>query len=879
MVSALRHVACNVPVLVAKGTVVAFLNWSDGTFNLVEEVADTAKFAECSIATVPLAVMREAVGVDYAPLVSASFSCVEFDAEDMMKHVIAVLGLPPSSPAAVVWRHVSSAWQEYAAGRQGAQQRVPFRWSWFGSAHMTGNMPMQTVRFAQEASGVLRATFYAAGLGRHRKHKSGDDGVLFELVVDSDGVLSGPAEVLSSLQPVLRGDVVIPEIVACVKQALGIEPFRVAWPAMVATVKARVKVSQPVLPASSAVFMQYVAMLGGGGESASALRGGLLRAIQLVREVVFQSASFVEVPLPSSLVLTASPRHVSDRMGIVVLSLLCAHSTAVMFRTPYSFRAHPAAPMSVWCVVLELLNEWLVLWDRAALGGMEMAAEEGEWCYGDLRELVRATALREPMESQWRTIDWVQGVWRRQRGVICANDMGSGKSYVTLLLLLGLPQWVSTTHLVLCPPAAKAVWVAEAAKCHGLFDVVSFRGVADLPALDRALPTTARHRLVVVEYDLFKGVEQLLVRSWGVMVCDESHWVRNISQRSVAAGMVVSQLAIGLSGTPWQLRNTDLCHQAGVLGIPCFAKDMVQSLSRQELGVYLRQFMCRFAKGFIIAKHEMVHFTELVLSELVPYDHEARQLRAMSMVTFPNLCKLFHMCERSVHKLSALVEYCNGRVHQGPRGVLGYFQRSCSLFGGSAEPGEADWREVEQCLRDNSVVLLPQVLSRLIADSSLTVDEAVATRVPWLQFEATDPTAPRCDERVLVFCANIASALYVVEAFGAGGAMRLASGEDVEMFERGGRHVPRVAVAVLGSFSEGFSLVSARNVVFFQQVWNPAVLQQAVARVARLGQRDRVLVACFVVEDSIEQRQHEIVRDRELCMSYVQSVVSVAGLV
>jgi SNF2 family DNA or RNA helicase len=65
----------------------------------------------------------------------------------------------------------------------------------------------------------------------------------------------------------------------------------------------------------------------------------------------------------------------------------------------------------------------------------------------------------------------------------------------------------------------------------------------------------------------------------------------------------------------------------------------------------------------------------------------------------------------------------------------------------------------------------------------------------------------------------------------------------------------------LGAGGVGLNLTEANHVVLVDPWWNPAVEEQAIHRVYRLGQKRSVQVIRLVVRDTVEERvmqlQHE----------------------
>jgi len=87
-----------------------------------------------------------------------------------------------------------------------------------------------------------------------------------------------------------------------------------------------------------------------------------------------------------------------------------------------------------------------------------------------------------------------------------------------------------------------------------------------------------------------------------------------------------------------------------------------------------------------------------------------------------------------------------------------------------------------------------------------------------------------------------------------------------------------IMLASLAVCSVGLNLVAANQVILADSWWAPAIEDQAVDRVHRLGQTRETTVFRLVMEDSIEERVLEIQhRKRELMMTAFQEKTSKRG--
>lgn len=76
----------------------------------------------------------------------------------------------------------------------------------------------------------------------------------------------------------------------------------------------------------------------------------------------------------------------------------------------------------------------------------------------------------------------------------------------------------------------------------------------------------------------------------------------------------------------------------------------------------------------------------------------------------------------------------------------------------------------------------------------------------------------------------------------------------IEQFQSTGRDGPMVLLASLRASGAGINLTAASRVYFMEPWWNPAVEEQAMDRVHRIGQKEAVKIVRLIAQDSIEER-------------------------
>jgi len=89
----------------------------------------------------------------------------------------------------------------------------------------------------------------------------------------------------------------------------------------------------------------------------------------------------------------------------------------------------------------------------------------------------------------------------------------------------------------------------------------------------------------------------------------------------------------------------------------------------------------------------------------------------------------------------------------------------------------------------------------------------------------------------------------------------------------------RLLLLTYSSGGVGLNLQCANYVFLFDRWWNPAVEEQAINRVHRIGQKEPVLVTRYLVPDTIESRIQEILdRKRQLFQEVIGDQLGPASL-
>ena len=384
-----------------------------------------------------------------------------------------------------------------------------------------------------------------------------------------------------------------------------------------------------------------------------------------------------------------------------------------------------------------------------------------------------------------------------RKATLFGDEMGLGKTIQAIGVINATrPE----TVLVVCPASMKLVWRNELEKWlvqERSIDVVNGSGH----------PFPSKPDVVVINYDvLAKHADDILGRTWGLVVIDEAHYCKNSkAKRTKAALAVRAERRLALTGTPIPNKPVEIQAVAGYLDPDRFGH------------------FFRFAKRYCDA-HETAYGWTFDGSSNLPELQE--QLRSSIMV----------------RRLKADV------LDDLPAKV-----RQVIVLDGA---GYRDELKLESLAEAELETTSPRLAFEEMASERHTMAMA---KVPAILDHLRDIQHP-----VVIFAhhkdvvAALAAELNAVTLTGDHSAEERQ--EAVESFQRGDVDV---FIGTIGAAGVGLTLTRSSHVIFAELDWTPGNLSQAEDRCHRIGQRDSVLVQHIVVNGSIDARQVDLVVSKQ----------------
>jgi superfamily II DNA or RNA helicase len=402
-------------------------------------------------------------------------------------------------------------------------------------------------------------------------------------------------------------------------------------------------------------------------------------------------------------------------------------------------------------------------------------------------------------------------------GACLADDMGLGKTVQALALLLLRKN--EGPALVVAPTSVCRNWEAETARFAPSLKIKRFGDENRKATIDGAKAGD----VVVMSYALLVAEEAIVAgRTWGTVVYDEAHALKNAStKRWNAAHALASNTSIALTGTPVENRVGEL-HAVLDLLVPgmlgsrnaferVFGGPMAEGdhQSAAQLRQLVRPFVLRRSKTQVLS--ELPPKTEIVRVVTPTPEHrafyEAVRRRAIDQMTAARVADRSSANRARMQLLAEITRLRRSAID--PR-----------LVGGDDAPAGSKIETLVELVLE----LRSEGRRALIFSQFLEVLDLARTAL-----EEKGITCQRLDGTM-----NADERSVAVEAFQGG------TGD--------------VFLLSLKAGGVGMNLTAADFVILLDPWWNPAVEDQAADRAHRIGQSRAVTVVRLVTEGTIEEK-------------------------
>lgn len=430
---------------------------------------------------------------------------------------------------------------------------------------------------------------------------------------------------------------------------------------------------------------------------------------------------------------------------------------------------------------------------------------------------------------------WLMTLSNYGMGGILADDMGLGKTVQTIAYICAHP---GTRTLIVCPTSLAYNWQEEFDKfaAHIRSCIVS-----GTPEERNKILTQNRedYDVWITTYPLIrKDVENYREISFDAMFIDEAQFIKNPSSLGAKAVKTVQAAhRFALTGTPIENALSELWSIFDFVMPGFFPRyhrftELYEKPILRDNNEKQMQILRRRIQPFILRRMK-----KDVLKEL-PDKIETRRTAAMTS----KQKKIYHSyLSRIQAEIRDKESFLEGQDRIQVLAALTRLRQICchpATFVENYQGGSGKLDLLMEQLPDilaagHSVIIFSQFTSML----SIIAQELRQSQIPFYYLSGSVPPEVRKKE--------------------------------VKSFNRGDVNVFLVSLKAGGT---GLNLIGADTVIHFDPWWNPAVEDQATDRAYRIGQKRKVQVIKYVMEDSIEEKIYELQkRKKNLSDRVIQS--------
>lgn len=426
------------------------------------------------------------------------------------------------------------------------------------------------------------------------------------------------------------------------------------------------------------------------------------------------------------------------------------------------------------------------------------------------RELLKVELLPYQLDG----VAFAVGVGR----AVLADDMGLGKTIqgIGAAELLAREAGIQRV-LVVCPVSLKAQWAAEIHR-FSTRDARLIQGSGP----ERSGQYQGPEFFTIVNYEqVLRDITQIEKAAWDLIILDEGQRIKNWEAKTsrVIKGLR-SRFALVLSGTPLENRLEELY-------------SVVQFIDDRRLGPAFRFF---HAHRQVDERGKVLGYTRLdeLRTRLRPI--LLRRTRAMVMKELP----------------PRTTEVVRITPTEEQRELSADYLKQVSAIIRKSYLTEMDLLRLQKCL----------LMARLAANGTVLVTKEPPNYSSKLEHlkSLLDTMAAEADRKVILF-SEWTSMLDLIEPLlveRRAGYVRLDGSvpqRDRAALVQRFQAVPDCRFFLASNAgATGLNLQAANTVINVDLPWNPAVLEQRIARAHRMGQKRPVQVYLLVTEDTLEER-------------------------
>lgn len=418
----------------------------------------------------------------------------------------------------------------------------------------------------------------------------------------------------------------------------------------------------------------------------------------------------------------------------------------------------------------------------------------------------------EPRQYQLQGYYWLKFLHDHDFHGVLADDMGLGKTLQVLLLFAHLKQAALLEHpaLIVAPTSVIYNWVAEIKKFTPDLKILVLSG-----SRDRILKVkeTARYDIVIASYALLRNdLEHYAKTEFSYMVLDEAQYIKNPkSQIARAVKCLNTRWRLALTGTPIENHLSELWSIFDFL-MPGFLSTLsyFRAMYGEDYGRLQKKihpFILRRTKAEVLKelppKNEIDSFCELLPEQELIYRRvlQSQRKELLAVLNTTDIGKL------QLNILACLLKLRQVCCHPA-------LLKDAKTIVESAKFNQFKELLEEILENDSKVIVFSQFVEMLTIIRSFLNEQK-------LKYAYLDGSTKNRQE--------------VIDGFN--------NNPELKIF-----------LCSLKAGGLGINLTSANYVIIYDPWWNPAVEQQAMDRVYRIGQTKEVFVYKLITKGTVEEK-------------------------
>ncbi|KAI8972029.1 SNF2 family N-terminal domain-containing protein [Mycotypha africana] len=495
-------------------------------------------------------------------------------------------------------------------------------------------------------------------------------------------------------------------------------------------------------------------------------------------------------------------------------------------------------------------------------------------------------SLRPEVELRPHQIDGVNQMIHLERsrgGGFLADEMGLGKTIQALTVILRR-QPLTNTHactLVIVPSHGIGDQWADEIRSKTTYGSLPYFIYQDdsIPLIDQPC-----FRVIITTYDrvrneykkIMQGIDNespLYNIDWHRIILDESHKLRARTMLASAVTSLKGKFKWCLSGTPFQNDVTELYPIFQFLGIEL---DQKKKHDEDYVTGLLKAVMIRRTKSFlfkeltILPKQERRITLEFSPPERALYDYLERLL-------YHQISLLKSTGYRNHHIVSAAILYLRLKQGKSCRSSHPNDVEIAQQLGGSEVARDRCYYE-EVSEYEQALEIIESYydqfgnLQEPIDMSQLQRLKYIkhSTKATWLISYLRQLLASESSDKIVIVSQFVDVILKVSELLTTAKMMHTTYHGSISPYARRValhrfNHDPRIRVMVMSlkAGGVGLNLQKANHMIILDRWWNPATMDQAVARIHRMNQLKETYIHTVVIKDTIEESLMDNILDKK----------------